>query len=467
MAALPARKTDDSHAPSLSEEIVPLGYMIADLAGFVDGIGGTAKANLDQIETLRTLTRSFAVAVEELREGFTTLGTTTRDTQTEATSRLDAISENSARFESLADWGTGVASRTDRLGDLLGEIVSSNAEIARIARQVNILAVNASIEAARAGAAGRGFAVVAEAVNELSRKTAAAAGGISKSIEGLDEWTREMRADSERLAPEFARGASAAAETREAVATIASDMASAREQIEAMDGAVDLLRRAESEVGPICDAIEVGARQTSDGVAEARERTSSMMDGCETLLQHAAAYEEDSPDRPMIDHATNVAAKITKAFEDAVSSGRIDMGMLFDTDYQPIAGTDPVQHMVPHVPFTDRVVPPIIEDAVDFDPRIVFCAPCDRNGFIGTHNRKFSHPQGSDPAWNAAHSRNRRIFNDRTGANAGANTAPFLLQVYRRDMGIEGMVMMKDLSVPINVHGRHWGGLRIGYRDNA
>jgi len=77
---------------------------------------------------------------------------------------------------------------------------------------------------------------------------------------------------------------------------------------------------------------------------------------------------------------------------------------------------------------------------------------------------KFSQPQRSDPVWNAANCRNRRLFNDRTGLAAGTHTKRFLLQTYRRDMGGGEYALKKDASAPIFVNGRHWGGLRIGYR---
>ena len=98
------------------------------------------------------------------------------------------------------------------------------------------------------------------------------------------------------------------------------------------------------------------------------------------------------------------------------------------------------------------------------DPRIVFCAAVDRNGYLPTHNKIYSQPQGDDPVWNAANCRNRRIFNDRTGLAAGRNRRKFLLQTYRRDMGNGNYVLMKDASVPIKIDGRHWGGLRIGFK---
>jgi methyl-accepting chemotaxis protein len=139
------------------------------------------------------------------------------------------------------------------------------------------------------------------------------------------------------------------------------------------------------------------------------------------------------------------------------------MAQLFDENYRPIPGTDPQQSMTQFVAFTDRHLPDIQEPVLGFDARIAFCAAVDRNGFLPTHNRIYSKPQGDDPAWNAANCRNRRMFNDRTGLAAGRNTLPFLLQTYRRDMGGGEFALMKDVSAPITVNGHHWGGLRIGY----
>ena len=115
--------------------------------------------------------------------------------------------------------------------------------------------------------------------------------------------------------------------------------------------------------------------------------------------------------------------------------------------------------------FTDRTLPDLQEEALKLSDRVVFCAAVDENGYLPTHNRKFSQPQRpNDPGWNAANCRNRRIFNDRVGLTAGQSKRPFALHAYRRDMGNGSFVMMKDVSAPIVVMGRHWGGLRLAYR---
>jgi methyl-accepting chemotaxis protein len=58
------------------------------------------------------------------------------------------------------------------------------------------------------------------------------------------------------------------------------------------------------------------------------------------------------------------------------------------------------------------------------------------------------------------------LFGDRAVKKVAANTKPFLLQTYRRDMGGGNFVLMKDVSSPIYVRRRRWGAFRIGFRQS-
>src|SRR4051794_1223654 len=100
------------------------------------------------------------------------------------------------------------------------------------------------------------------------------------------------------------------------------------------------------------------------------------------------------------------------------------------------------------------------------DPRIVFCVAWAKGGYLPTHNPNYRLPQGKDPVWNNANCRNRRLFTDRAVQKVAANTKPFLLQTYRRDMGGGQFVLMKDLSSPIMIRGKHWGAFRMGFRQS-
>jgi methyl-accepting chemotaxis protein len=135
---------------------------------------------------------------------------------------------------------------------------------------------------------------------------------------------------------------------------------------------------------------------------------------------------------------------------------------LFDANYLPVPDTNPVQYSNRALEFLARRLPAVQEPILELDAAIVFAAAVDKNGYLPVHNRKFSQPQGPDPVWNNANCRNRRVFDDVTGLMAARNVQKVLSQTYPRDLGGGRVELIKDISAPILVRGKHWGGLRMG-----
>ena len=163
--------------------------------------------------------------------------------------------------------------------------------------------------------------------------------------------------------------------------------------------------------------------------------------------------------------AQQLAAAAAAALEQALAGGRITEADLFATNYTEIDGTDPQQLLAPSTAICDAVMPAIIDPAKAADPAVAFCAATDRSGYIATHNRDCSQPQRpGEREWNATNSRNRRIFDDRTGILGARNTKPILVQAYRRQLGNGQSVMLKEFDAPITVRGRHWGAMRLAVR---
>jgi methyl-accepting chemotaxis protein len=175
-----------------------------------------------------------------------------------------------------------------------------------------------------------------------------------------------------------------------------------------------------------------------------------------------AVFEEY---RPMVELAQAFAGEVQAAMSRLCDNGELTMRDLFDTNYRPIPGTDPQQYTNRALIALERVLPPIQEDYLKRDKRMVFALSIDRNGYIPVHNAVYSQPQRpDDPVWNAAHCRNKRLFDDRAGITAGRSTRPFTLQTYQRDMGGGQFVLMREVDAPITVRSEHWGGVRMAYR---
>ena len=169
--------------------------------------------------------------------------------------------------------------------------------------------------------------------------------------------------------------------------------------------------------------------------------------------------------RPLIDRAQGFAAEVVAAFAEALVAKQLTEADLFDADYVAMPDTDPQQYRNRALPALEAILPPLLARTVSRDPRLLFTVPIDRNGYIPVHNAAYALPQRpGDPLWNASHSRNRRIFDDRAGIAAARSVRPFLVQSYLRDMGGGVTEIVREVDAPVRINGRHWGGVRMAYR---
>jgi methyl-accepting chemotaxis protein len=152
------------------------------------------------------------------------------------------------------------------------------------------------------------------------------------------------------------------------------------------------------------------------------------------------------------------AKSMERILGEALANGQLTSEELFDEHYLPIPHTEPPKFSTKYDRFTDRAVQ-ALEDEFLKDDQIVFAVLVDRNGYLPTHNTKYSVPLTGDREKDKAGNRSKRMFNDEVGLAAARNQKPFLKQVYQRDTGEK----MWDLSVPVYVGGKHWGGYRIGF----
>jgi methyl-accepting chemotaxis protein len=535
-----------------------LGAMIRQLERAAHSVAGGAEATATTLCTIRRRTDALTGRTSDAQSTATTFSQAAE----KFTHSAEGIGSQVRDASELADQA-GAAAReaslnVDRLRESSAAIGNVVNLIAQIARQTTLLALNSTIEAARAGAAGRGFAVVATEVKALAVQTQHATEEISKKIEALQrdaagsvDAVHRISQAIEAIRPVFANVNGAVAEQNRTTGEMSDNAASASHFIVSVgDSAAEIdsaAREAETHGERVANAgkaVTMFAQKLKsrcavllgEGASEERRKRERLpcnlkieiqtargaitaavyeiaMEGVlicgpdaerlplhETLratvesvgacririAEHTKAGAQarfEAPDAELnekiedkmwaihdentefVTRAMEAGTALTRIFEDAVTSGAITAEEMFDENYVEIPGTNPLQHRTRILGWADRALPPFQEAFLAKDPRMVFCATIDRNGYLPVHNKIYSHPQRpGDVTWNTANSRNRRIFNDPAGLAAGRNLRSYLIQSYARDMGNGKTIMMREIDVPIRVNGRHWGGFRTAYK---
>jgi methyl-accepting chemotaxis protein len=412
-----------------------LGKEAADLSGLIDDLATMSSA---QSETFKALAREVEAMVQANRS----IGEVTK-----------ASSESVRRArQTVEQLGQGVAGVTDNLGKVA---VAAN-EITQIALQTRLVAFNASVEAKRAGEAGRGFGVVAEAVKDLAAKVEHSSKLIMSTITQLDTRIKELAHDiqSKEIIESGGR-------KKETFHTAVSEV---ERGVEAIAAAAQKNIAGCDEVSQSVHGLSQQVDSTAKALQNARQRTDAFLTLSETMIEMAAESGIATEDTPFIEGVVQLAEQIGELFEGGVQSGKISIADLFDDQYRLIPNTNPEQYMARYTAFADQILQDLLDQALSWSPKVVFGVANDCNGYVPTHNRIYSKKPGSDPIWNQANCRNRRIFNGRTEMKAICDKRKFLLQTYRRDMGGGNTIVMKHLSAPIWVNGKRWGIMRIGYQ---
>lgn len=244
-----------------------------------DAATGTGKQN-DSLAATGQLVEEMSHSVKEISASAEDAARIAGEASAKSEAGMVTVEEAVAHIRQVNGESEAVSAVIEDLRSKNDEIVAIVADITAIAKQTNILALNASIEAARAGEHGRGFAVVAEEVKSLAQHSGHSAGRISELMREMHEKTDAVHSAFARTGEGMLKGSALITEAGEAFHTIRSAVQQVAAQVQevstasrAIDGGMGHVTKAVNDTIQLSDQIAAG---TEDGSAAAQQQLATM-----------------------------------------------------------------------------------------------------------------------------------------------------------------------------------------------
>jgi methyl-accepting chemotaxis protein len=417
------------------------------------------QAELSNLVT--TASNDANIAISEISENAQYVSDQTSRNLEKAKIAFGGLTEGTANIRKIAEKVEAFKHTVEELGQKSSKIMDLVTLINNISDQTNILSLNATIEAERAGKHGKGFAVVAAEVRELAKKVKPATEVIAVNISEMTKTVKKTQSETTEIL-QYSQ------ETNDIVTLAASNF-------EAMMGDFE---QSGDQLLKIAAAIEELSMNNADiltkvknidglthEVSEDMQTADASVDGLKSIIEKMQALvAQFRTGQGTLDHVISQARSYRDHCQQKMAEMYANGVNIFDRNYVPVPNTNPQKFTTSYNRQFDAEFQHYFDGILNELKGSIYAVTLDVNGYLSTHHKKYSQPPIGKYEVDVVNSRDRRMFNSgEMEIRRAKNTSPMLLQTNMRDTG----EILTDLSLPIYVNSKHWGAFILGIKPEV